>query len=194
MLDSDSPLFTITDLKQYMYCPRIFYYQACLPDIRPTTYKMQAGVEAHDVEHKRALRRSLKMYDLEAGKRHFDVKVQSAALRLSGQIDEVIETETEVIPVDYKLARKAGYHFKVQLAAYALLLESKFHCAVKRGFLYLIPSRKTIEVQITSKLRHEIQRALETMWQIADREQMPPPTEWQQRCPDCEFRRFCNDV
>jgi CRISPR-associated exonuclease Cas4 len=26
------------------------------------------------------------------------------------------------------------------------------------------------------------------------REAMPEPTPWRERCKECEFRRFCNDV
>ena len=47
MLDDDLRYpIRVSDLKQWVYCPRVFYYQQCLPDVRPTTYKMKAGVEA----------------------------------------------------------------------------------------------------------------------------------------------------
>jgi len=192
--DTDRLLFTVTDLKQYFYCHRIFYYQACLPAVRPLTYKMAAGIEAHESEPKRAARRSLNLLTDAPGQRHFDLRVQSDRLGLSGQIDEVIETAQTWIPVDYKLAKREGQHFRAQLAAYAMLLEETFNVEVKRGFLYLIPVRKTVEISITAKLRGEVEQALAAMRQIAERETMPPPTEWRQRCADCEFRRFCNDV
>lgn len=195
MIDPHELLFTITDLKQYIYCPRIFYYHTCLPNIRPTTYKMQKGIDAHEQEQKRALRRCFQMYDEPSGQRHFDVSVQSAALQLSGQVDEIIETNTGVlIPVDYKLARKAGYHFKVQLAAYARLLEETTTQRVPHGFLYLLLSKQTLKVSITPKLRDEVKLSLDDMHRISQTEWMPSPTEWRQRCADCEFRRFCNDV
>ncbi len=194
MLEQDQDLFTITDLKQYVYCPRIFYYHACLPDIRPVTYKMKAGIEAHADEPKRAARRSLERFGGPQGEREFEVAVQSAVLRLSGQVDEVILTGAELIPVDYKLAHKAGYHFEVQLAAYALLLEESRQVTISRGFIYLMPERKLVEVPITPKLRRQVQKALQDMHEIARAERMPPPVDWRQRCADCEFRRFCNDV
>jgi CRISPR-associated exonuclease Cas4 len=194
MLENEGLLFTMTDLKQYIYCPRIFFYHACLPKIRPVTYKMQVGIEAHDEERTRAARRSLGMYGVIEGQRHFDVSIISTKLGLSGQVDEVVETDNEVIPVDYKLANKAGRHFQMQLVAYGLLLEEHFQRPVKRGFLYLIPTRKAQEILITPKLRREVEQALTYMREIAEREQMPMPTEWRQRCTDCEFRRFCNDV
>lgn len=194
MLDADTLLFTITDLKQYCYCARILYYQGCLPDVRPMTYKMQAGTDAHEQERKRAERRSLRMYGNLEGERRFDVAVQSTTLGLTGRIDEVVITPTELAPVDYKLAQRVGDHFKLQLAAYAMLLEETFQTTVRRGFIYLMTSRKTHEVKITPKLRQQVQQALAEMHAIVEREQMPAPTDWRQRCADCEFRRFCNDV
>jgi CRISPR-associated exonuclease Cas4 len=194
MLDETRWLFTVTDLKQYMYCPRILYYQTCLPTIRPTTYKMQAGVEAHADERQRASRRSTQWYGLPEGKRLFDVWVQSTTLGLSGQIDEVVQTPSEVVPVDYKMAQRVGQHYKTQLAAYAMMLEEAYQTQVQRGIIYLIPTRKANEIAITRALRQQVQATLATMRAIAERETMPEPTEWRQRCTDCEFRRFCNDV
>jgi CRISPR-associated exonuclease Cas4 len=193
VLDENGLLFTITDLKQYIYCPRILYYHSCLPGVRPVTYKMNAGIEAHEGEYKRSSRRSINVYGV-AGQRRFDVNLVSRELALSGQVDEVVETDHELIPVDYKLARRVGHHFKEQLVAYALLLEGQGQKPVQRGFVYLIPVRRTVEVPVTAKLRNEVRRAIETMKSIVERERMPPPTEWRQRCADCEFRRFCNDV
>ena len=50
----------VIDLKQYEYCPRIVYYEYCLPGVRPTTYKMAAGIAAQDrvntLEERRGLR------------------------------------------------------------------------------------------------------------------------------------------
>lgn len=194
MLDHNGDLFTITDLKQYIYCARIFYYHACLPGIRPVTYKMQAGIAAHEGEPRRAVRRSLERFGGPDGQRLFDIIVLSETLMLSGQMDEVVDTGKELIPVDYKHARKAGYHFKVQLAAYALLLEDYHATKVKRGFLYLMLSREMVEVSITPKLRRAVHQALEDMTAIKATERIPAPTDWRQRCADCEFRRFCNDM
>ena len=98
------------------------------------------------------------------------------------------------MPVDYKMARKVGKHFQVQIAAYAMLLEETYHAEVKHGFVYLIPARKAVKIPITPKLRQQVRKALVKMQTVARQERMPAPTDWRQRCPDCEFRRLCNDV
>lgn len=194
MLDQRTDYFTITDLKQYTYCPRILYYHACLPGIRPTTFKMEAGIEAHQSEPKRAMRRSMHLDSDQIIARHFDLTLTSETLGLSAQIDEVIEMPDELIPVDYKLAKRSGYHFKLQLCAYALLLEEHFTYDVTRGFLYLIPRRRAEEIVFDKKLRRAVQKALHEMTAIRASESMPPPTTQRRRCTDCEFRKFCNDV
>lgn len=188
----------VTDLKQYVYCPRILYYHACLPRVRPTTYKMQAGLDAQVSAEARERRRSLRSYGLESGERHFHVPLVSERLGMSGEVDLVIETEggsgPEAIPVDYKLSKKAGPHFHLQLAAYALMLEDAWGLPVRAGFLYLIPLRKAQKVQITDRRRSDLAEALTLMNAILLKEQMPPATRQRARCAACEFRRFCNDV
>ncbi len=197
MLDDDLAYpVRVSDLKQWAYCPRVFYYQTCLPDVRPTTYKMYAGAEAGRSEIGREERRSLRVYGIAAGDREFDVPVRSARWGLRGEVDMVITVaETrEVIPVDYKLTRIAGEHFQLQVAVYGMLLEEMRGIEVARGFLYEIPLRRAEEVRIEKRLRVKALRAVEEMRRIAEREEMPLPTRNRHKCVTCEFRRFCNDV
>ena len=188
----------VIDLKQYVYCPRILYYHTVLADVRPITYKMEAGQEAHRTTEGREKRRSLRSYGLKTGERTFNVALQNEALGLSGEIDMVIETDDELIPVDFKLAKREGKHFRLQVMAYGRLLEDSAEAhhtkPVRRGFLYLIPKRKAVEVRFTPHLRRQFDRALEAMRHITLTQQMPNATAQQRRCVDCEFRRFCNDV
>ncbi|MCP4418049.1 MAG: CRISPR-associated protein Cas4 [Chloroflexi bacterium] len=188
--------FRVIDLKQWVYCPRVFYYHACLPDVRPTTFKMEAGVEAGQQEEEREVRRSLQRYGLHAGRRAFNVSVVSPRWGLRGLVDMVVwpEGEAEIIPVDYKLSRKIGPHFKLQLMAYGLMLEETTGLPARRGFLYLIPHRKAEPVSFNRQMRRKLEIVLGDMERVRASEQMPAPTTHRSKCVTCEFRRFCNDV
>lgn len=193
--------FTVTDLKQYAYCPRIVYYTYCLPLLRPTTYKMEAGIEAHMSADSRERRRSLRAYGLEAGERRFGVTLVSEQLGLSGKADMVITVPAgdgktgEVIPVEYKDSPgRAGYHVLLQLTAYALMLEEVGEGHVHRGFVYFLPEGRAVEKTITSAQRKKALAQIETMRDMVDRETMPVPPRYRACCVSCEFRRFCNDV
>ncbi len=116
--------FCVTDLKQWVYCPRILYFRLCLPAIRPLTYKMEAGIEDGEAEAQRESRRSLRTYGLKSGRREYDVALASGRLGLRGKIDMLIlreePGEEELIPVDYKLSDLASPHFRLQLMAVSL--------------------------------------------------------------------------
>lgn len=191
-----SSLAKVLDLKQFNYCGRVFFFMHCLPRVRPITYKMQAGIDEHEVEQKRSLRRTLSKFEVEGeGKREFDVAISDEALAMRGLMDEVVTTaQGEIFPVDYKLSDKAGEHFKLQLAFYTILLERERKKTIARGFLYLIPVKQLVEVKISERLRKEVLQQIEQMQQVVRDEAMPPATEKRARCIDCEFRRFCNDV
>ena len=201
MTRDERQTLTVTDLKQYSYCPRIVYYTYCLPLIRPTTFKMERGIAAHERARDKERRRTLVAYGLTRGERHFDVRVASAELGLRGRLDLVIETDEnatgakELIPVEYKHTRRAGgSHWQRQLAAYSLMLTECQGLPVRRGFLYYLPSRRTQEIAITPRLQADVRTAVTAMRKMIERETMPPPPKRRRPCVDCEFRRFCNDV
>lgn len=194
-------LCEVTDLKQWTYCPRVVYYRYCLPEIRPVTSLMQAGVAGHRDESERETRRSLRTYGLTIGERAFDLPLRSATLGLRGRVDLAIAVPArdspgaQAIIVEYKDSERVkGTHFTLQLAAYALMLEEAWGLPVRRGFLYSIPLRRAEPVSITRALRTKVTQTVAAMQAAIQGEQMPPPPTSRRPCVSCEFRRFCNDV
>lgn len=189
----------VTDLKQWTYCPRVVFYRYGLPRIRPITYSMEAGILEHAEVVSREERRSLRAYGLAEGERFFDVVLRSERFHLSGRLDLAIRVQTahglEGIVVDYKLSeRQAGAHFKLQLAAYALLLEEAWGLPVQRAFLYHIPQRQAEAIPITPALRRKVEATIAAIQTTIAGEAMPQPPTRLGPCIACEFRRFCNDV
>ena len=185
----------VTDVKQYVYCPRIIYFTYCLPVKRPLTYKMVEGKLSHEETRALERRRSLRAYGLSEGERHFSVHLYSERLGLSGLLDMVIITSAEVIPVEFKhTTGKLGLNHKYQLAAYALLVEDKWQRPVRRAFVYFIPAKKALEVPITANMRRFVVKTLGKIRALVAAELLPEATRHRGRCVDCEFRRYCNDV
>jgi CRISPR-associated exonuclease Cas4 len=194
-------LLEVTDLKQYTCCPRIVFYRYCLPRIRPITFLMEEGIRQHDLEDDREERRGLRHYGIKEGERFFHLALQSAKLGLTARIDLAIATpaltapNADAIVVEYKHSeQKAGAHFKLQLAAYAMLLEEAWGIPVKRGYIYSIPLRNAEAIPITAQLRKKVEQTVVQIRHMVEQEIMPEPTKAQARCVSCEFRRFCNDI
>lgn len=192
---SERTWLNVTDLKNYAHCARFPFYEKCMPDVRPRTYLMDAGAEAHEQERARAKRRTLWQYGLPEGERQFNVRLTSAALGLVGVLDELVIAPNGVYhPVDYKFSQRTTESFALQIAAYALLIEETFNVVVPQGYLYLISERRLVTVGITPDLRAQVVEAVQAVRQMVEREAMPPPTRQRARCRACEWRRFCNDV
>jgi len=190
-----TPTLTVSDVKQFVYCPRVVYFTYALPWRRPTTYKMLEGKIEHEHVAELEQRRSLRAYGLDGGERQFNVSIHSERLGLTGKLDMVIQAGGEVIPVDFKNSGSGvGLNHKYQLTAYALLVEDMWHRPVRRGFIYLVPLKKAHEVVITPNMRLFVQRTLDKIRDMIAGESMPPATRQKARCRDCEFRNFCNEV
>ena len=192
---ADAERLTVSDVRQFVYCPRIVYYRQCLGLHPAPTYKMVEGRLEHerteDLEH----RRSLRAYGLSDGERVFNVRLNSDRLGLSGLLDMAIVRRAEVIPVEFKnTEHRLQLNHKYQLAAYALLAEERWARPVRRCFVYLIPRKEAIAVAITPGARRYTRRLLNAMQTLLARQAMPAATRQRERCQECEYRRFCNDV
>jgi CRISPR-associated exonuclease Cas4 len=186
---------TVTDLKQWVYCPRIPYYHHVMPVEIARTYKMQRGRDVEAAVEAMEKRRGFRRYGLERGERRFGVWLHSAALELSGKLDLLIITEDACYPVDFKDTEGGvRYNHRIQLAAYSLLVEENLAHPVPIAFVYLVPSRQLVTVPVGAKEREEVTRAIAEMRRVIEQENMPVPTPVRARCVACEFRNYCADI
>lgn len=83
--------------------------------------------------------------------------VVSEKLGMSGSVDKLIRIDEEVIPCVIKTGRCPEFSVwrseRVQLAAYAMLIEEVFETTVKRGFVEYIRTAEFRELQIRKKDR-----------------------------------------
>lgn len=191
---NNAPLLKVTDIKQYLYCPRIIYYTYVLPVEKKVTAKMNIGKEEHLRSARLEERRTMRVYGLDAGHRVFGAHLLSPRLGLEGVLDMYIATSRGYVPVDFKNTCRIGVNHKYQLVAYALLLEDHFDCPVRFGFVYLMPLRKARRVEITPEARLYTKRLLGAIRHLIAREHFPLLPRRQGRCVDCEYRNYCGDV
>jgi CRISPR-associated exonuclease Cas4 len=193
-LATDPLSLRVCDLRQWTYCPRVVYWRELVPLATPETHKMKAGREEESRLAALEERRGLRRYGVGAGRRTFDVWLSSRALGLEGIVDMVIETPEGPIPVDYKMVQRFGEHQRLQLAAYAMLLEELAERPVPRGFLYAVDSEEVEVVDQTPERREKVLDAAAGIREMLRTERMPDPTPNQAKCEECEYLRFCNDV
>lgn len=186
---------TVTDLKQWAYCERIPFYRYVLP-VRPApTYKMQRGKEVQGAVEALEKRRGFRAYGVAQGERRFAVWLRSEALGLSGKLDLLVVTPDACYPVDFK-DTEGGVrrNHRLQLAAYALLAEEAFARPAPQGFIYLVPERRAVAVDLVEADRQQVRDAIAAIRCMIAREETPLPTTVRARCRACEYRNYCGDV
>ncbi|KKM11137.1 hypothetical protein SY88_10050 [Clostridiales bacterium PH28_bin88] len=192
---------TVSDVRQWLYCPRVVYYRLCQPLRRPVTYKMEEGKLQHERIDELEQRRTLRLYSLRDAERlgeverHHRCRLHSERLGLSGIVDLVLVTRLESIPVEFKHTESPlGLNHKYQLVAYALLLEDRWGRPVRRGMIHFLPSDRVEEVPVTPNGRAFVHKVLKEIRTMVAAERLPEATARRGRCVDCEYRLFCGDV
>jgi len=184
----------VSDIKQYVYCPRIIYLQYVLPVPRRTSFKMESGREEHLELDRLEKRRLLVEYGLDKGERQFHVRLASERLGLEGILDLLLVTPKGYFPVEYKFtSRGPAINHKYQLVAYAMLAEEAFVQPVRTGFLYLVPGKMIQPVEITASARAHTLKLIAAIRHLVQAGTMPDRTRTPGRCRDCEFRNYCAD-
>lgn len=187
--------FRVSDIRQYVYCPRVVYFNYVLPVPRRHTVKMDVGREAHVDFSDLEKRRTLAKYKLTEGERQFRVPLSSSRLGLTGVLDMLIVSPAGHFPVEFKSTSGGmGLHHKYQLVTYAMMVEAALGQPVKTGFVYIIPSKQVVPVLVHQGARTHVLRVLGAMCNMVVSQRMPPVIRSQSRCRDCEFKNYCRGV
>jgi CRISPR-associated exonuclease Cas4 len=195
---------TVSEVRQWTFCPRVLWHRRVMPHRLRETPKMALGQEAQAAVERLERRRGARRYGLHEAARRFAVPLASARLGVRGVCDLVLDlpeadgAPRRLHPVEVKRTEGgASEHHAVQLAGYALLLEEQEGLpagSVDRGFLLLLPADELVPVDLDAPLRAAFEQALDAIRTMLDRERFPPPTEHRAFCPQCEYVRFCGDV
>lgn len=185
----------VSDLKQFVYCPRVVFYNYVMPVEKVTTFKMDYGKTAEDKIDRLENRRKLEKYGLSIGKREFHKQIYSIILGLSGKVDLIIKTTEAYYPVDFKYTTSQPHRNHIyQLAGYAIILEDIYNCIVDKGFIYLIPEEDAIIFNLTKDLKINAKNLLDEIREMISLQQIPLPVESRNKCFDCEYRNYCGDI
>jgi CRISPR-associated exonuclease Cas4 len=183
---------TVVDLKHYAYCPRIVYFTHVLHLQEKETEAMSYGKELQEEVLLTPLIRLVKAKEIAK-----DVELRSSTLPLSGKLDYLVVTKLgELIPVEVKWAEptpkgKAKLDHRVQLAAYALMLDENRDTSVKRGAIYYRRASRLVLVPIQLEDKGNVRRIVKTIMETIEEEDEQSPRLKQKQCLNCGFSMFC---
>lgn len=195
-MDDSGPMILISDVLEYLFCPRFIYFMYCLdiPQHQELKYKVLRGREVH--AEKRTTNPHYLRKKIGVVRREHDVFMASAALHTKGIVDEVLFLDDgTAAPFEYKFAEfKQGVFstYRYQLVLHALMIQESFGVAVNRGFICFVRSNDHVEeVRFSERDFEQGRQVVQDILEIIETGHYPKRTRTATRCTDCCYRNIC---
>ncbi len=191
---------SVTDIKQYIYCPRIVYFDRVLHATPIFGSQQEDSKELHEDYVNKELRRKDAIYyspEFIGVEKLLFTSLSSSVLGLQGNVDCVIKTANgEYAPVEYKNMNsdkgRVCMQHKYQLVGYALLIEDNFNTIVKRAFVDYIPEGLILQFEITPTMKIFVKRVLGHIRRIIKDEELPSIRVAKHKCAGgCGHKQIC---
>jgi len=191
---------SVTDIKQYIYCPRIVYFDRVLHATPIFGSQQGDSKELHEDYVAKELKRKDAIYyspEFVGAQKIMFSSLCSSTYGLQGNVDCIIKTaKAEYIPVEYKNMNsdrgRVCMQHKYQLVGYALLIEDNFDTVVKRAFVDYIPERLILQFEITPTMKTFVKRVLGHIRRIIKDEELPPIRVAKHKCTGgCGYKQTC---
>lgn len=119
-----------------------------------------------------------------------EIKVKSKRIGIVGKIDRIEIYENSIIPIEIKSKRKKISELdKIQLSAYALILEDIFRKRVEEGILFCFESFEAFKVKITCEDKIRILNIRDEILELKKHMRLPKVNK--KKCENCFFRKIC---
>lgn len=192
------PPMPVRRLQNFVYCPRLFYYQ-WVEDIFVDNADTVEGFAVHSKADTPTRLQDVENLDLPEGRSIRSLQLENTELGLVGKID-ILEGGAEGIEVvDYKKgsARRDEHGVRIakeadafQIAAYALLLRGEGRNA-ERAWIYYAADKRRVEVLLTAELLDSCIGKIAEARTLAVSGKCPPPLVDDPRCPHCSAYPVC---
>ncbi|EHP85068.1 CRISPR-associated protein Cas4 [Methanotorris formicicus Mc-S-70] len=187
-------MITVSDVVEYMYCPRFVYFERVLgiPQHEEKREKVLIGRNIHELKEK--INKNYIRKSINAKAKFLNVYLSSKKYRIVGIVDEVLELEDgSYAPLDYKFAEYKNKLFKThkyQSILYGLLIKENFNVEVNRGFVVYVRSGNLVkEIKFKQKDFDDAIGFIDLIFDIIENEEFPLDIKVNKRkCIDCCYR------
>ncbi|TWU43851.1 CRISPR-associated protein Cas4/endonuclease Cas1 fusion [Novipirellula aureliae] len=189
---SEEPPIRVMALHALLYCPRLFYLEE-VEGLYEADDRVYAGRRLHE-------ERVPKLDDDSRELRSFEVS--SDSIGLFGKVDAARIRDGGWVAYEHKKGRckrasssdktpMAWPSDRMQVAAYAMLLEEQLGQSVTEGRIRYHQDNVTVCVPIDDAIRAEVHAAVEMMRQLRRSDDRPPVTDNEKLCRRCSLRVVC---
>lgn len=193
------PKLNVRSLHNYIYCPRLFYYQWVENIFQQNADTVEGGYVHRAADRPTRYDDLKEAIELPEDSTIRSMHLESEAHGLAGVVDLIETRAGDVTVIDYKKGaawrdaqgnRIAKEPDAVQVVAYALLLRENGHSS-QEAFIYYAAEKRRVPVDISEKrIRTCIEKIAEAK-SLASRGECPPPLQDDPRCLYCSAYPIC---
>jgi CRISP-associated protein Cas1 len=178
---SQPSLTRVMALHALAYCERLFYLEE-VEEIRVADHRVYAGRSLHEAE-------------LPAEGEWQSLTLESESLDIKGKVDFVRYRDGGLVPFEHKRGRSCGDEAwasdRIQIIAYAALLQEHLGKPIKEGRIRYHANNKTVRVPINEEAIAELQAAIARARELSITVQRPPVTDNEKLCAKCSLAPVC---
>ncbi|MBW2989273.1 CRISPR-associated protein Cas4 [Candidatus Woesearchaeota archaeon] len=126
-----------------------------------------------------------------------ELRISSEKLGLKGIVDQIEAYKEGLVPIELKTGKapKEGVWpgHKIQLVAYALLMEERFQKEVKEGFVHYLDEKQKRHIPINPFMRIEVKELISKVNLLLISDKLPDFEKNQNKCVNCGLKMDCYD-
>src|SRR5947209_14064243 len=187
IIDAHEPPVRVMALHALAYCPRLFYLEE-VEEIRVADAAVFAGRQLHAA--------------LEADEdgEAVNIELTSTALGVTGKVDCLRRRDGSYLPYEHKRGQPrrndgqppdAWPSDRLQLIAYALLLEEAFGQPIPEGRIRYHAANVTVRVPIDEAARADLRAAVAEARRLRQSVERPPVADNERLCARCSLAPVC---
>lgn len=124
-----------------------------------------------------------------------ELRVESEELKLKGIIDQVHVYEQDYVPFELKTGRTPADgvwpSHRIQIAAYAMLLQEKFNKPIKEGFVFYLDTKEKRHIAINPFMKDEVKQVVNEVIGLLESKNIPDFCNNENKCMKCGLKQTC---
>ena len=196
---------SIFEVIDYIYCPRIIYYEKTL---KISGNKMKAfkeeekkRLEGKGMINRRWIWDRLKLRkqsinNLEQwNNKEFNKELYSQKYHFHGKLDEILYLEERtIVPLYYhnsKYTAREDNQYKNLMTLFFMLIEENYQIECQKGYILFLNDSSLKKIECTTKNFESMKQYINETLNLIETEKYPLEAEGGTKCRDCYYKKIC---
>ena len=200
-----SQKISIFEVLDYIFCPRIIYYENVLKMFgekkndfdkeEEKRIKNKGGINRKWIWERLKLRKqdidNLSQWE----NKEFNKELYSEKYYFYGKIDEILYLQDgTIVPLYYydsKYTAREENRYKYIVAMFLILIEEKYKIESQKGYILFLDGLSLKKIECTNKDLEKVKESAAEVLKIIEIERYPIEAEGGTKCRDCYYKKIC---